>query len=171
MEDQDNNLGPLLAQAGAIDGDLAASGPEAVQAAQEQAAALSLADENSQGVAMIMELALPMICPLYPSLEAIYTPDKQQAIAATMGPLLAKYGVNIKEAGGRYKEEIAAACVCGPIAFATYKGIKADIAARAGAPRAVEHAPTGPAPAPKAPGALKPGDYGFVEAQPDLAGA
>lgn len=173
MEDtEDTNLGPLLAQANAIDGDLEAAGPEAIQAAQEEAAALTLAEENTRGVGMIMELALPLICPMYPSLKDVYTPEAQGAIAATMGPLLAKYGINLKEAGGKYKEELAAALVCGPIALATVKAIKTDITARAGAPRAVAQAPAAPASiAP--PGALKPGDYGYVEAQqqPALAAA
>jgi hypothetical protein len=164
-EDQDTNLGPLLAQAGEIDGAVAATAPEAIQAAQEEAAALSLADENTQGVTMIMELALPLICPMFPSLEQVYTAEARQAIAISMGPLLAKYGVNLKEAGGKYKEELVAAMVCGPIAVATYRGIKTDIATRAGAPKAVEHVPAGAALAAPAPSALKPGDYGYVEAQ------
>jgi hypothetical protein len=169
---QSGALAGLLHEAGKIDGEVVAASPEAIMADEAASEAITLADENRQGVVMILELALPIIGEMYPSLQTIYTPDAQRAIAGTMGPLLAKYGVNLKDMGGRYQEEIAAAFVCGPIAWATVKGIKADIAARAGAPKAVEHqsaaaVPTG--------GKLRPGDYGYVEAQteevPGLAGA
>jgi hypothetical protein len=179
MDEVDNNgqLAGLIAQAGALDGEAVASSPEAMQAAQELQQAVTLADQNSAAVAGVMELALPLICPLYPSLADVYTEEARAGIAATMGPLLAKYGVNMQDMGGKYREEIAAAFVCGPIAVATYKGIKADIEARANSvPKAIAQEPASKlaAPAPKAKGAaLKPGDFGYKEAPEEnaLAGA
>jgi hypothetical protein len=180
INDQGGNTAPelagLIAQAGQIDGEAAASTPEAMQAAQELQVVMSMAEQNAAAVGGMLELALPLIGPMYPSLETIYTPDVRAQVAATLGPLLAKYGVNLEDMGGRYREEIAAAFVCGPIAIATYKGIKADIEARAGAPKALvqnEGKPAAQAPVQAAGGAiLKPGDYGYVEAHGNaLAGA
>jgi hypothetical protein len=169
-------LAGLIAQAGQIDGEAAASSPEAMQAAQELQVAMSMGEQNAAAVGGMLELALPLICPLYPSLEAVYTPEVRAQVAGTLGPLLAKYGVNMEDMGGRYREEIAAAFVCGPIAIATYKGIKADIASRADPPKAIAQEPakqTAPALTKAPSGAtLKPGDYGYVEAHgAALAGA
>jgi hypothetical protein len=172
MDDMSEEIGEpspemagLLAQAGEIDAELAASSPQAMQAAQELQVALTMAEQNAAAVRGMLAVAIPLICPLYPSLEAIYSPDVCVQLAVTLGPLLAKYNVNLEDMGGKYREEIAAAFVCGPIAIATYKGIKADIASRAGPPKAVEHKPATTLEQPKAGkgAALKPGDYGYVE--------
>jgi hypothetical protein len=168
MGNEDSGLtAGLLAQASALDGDLAATAPEAIEAAQAEAAALSMADQNSQAVFGIFELALPIVGEAFPSLNTIYTEEARGKIAAVLGPLLAKYGINVHEVGGRYKEELAAGFVCVPIAIATYKGIKADIAAREPAPKAVAQPAKGivpPACAPPKASTLKPGDYGYTEA-------
>jgi hypothetical protein len=155
----------LLQQAKSLDAEVVANSPDALAAAEEHEQALTLAQSNAAGVVAIFDIALPLIFPMFPSLEQVYTADAQKAIAMSMGPLLAKHNIDLKEAGGKYKEELVAVMVCGPVALATYKGIKADIAERAGAPKALEHAPAGAALAPPKAGALKPGDYGYVESQ------
>lgn len=161
--DQVNELDGLIAQAGALDGDAAATSPAAIMEQQAQAEAMGLSDQNSQAVGMMLGLAVPILSRLYPSLEQVYTPETCGALSASLGPVLAKYGVNLTEWGGAYKEEIGALFVCGPVAWATVQGIKADIAARAGAPAAVPVA--GPAtlnPAPPATGP-RPGDFAYRE--------
>ncbi|MEH6434236.1 hypothetical protein [Massilia sp. DD77] len=161
-----NELAGLMLQADQLDGEQAAQAPEALQAAQEEAQAVTLADANRQGVAMILGVSVPILSKLYPSLAEVYTPEACEAVSASLGPVLAKYNVNLAEWGGKYQEEIGALFVCGPIAWATVQGVKADIAARA-ASKPLEHSkPSRPAEVVTAGGAaLKPGDYGFQEAQ------
>lgn len=100
---------------------------EAAQAAAEQA---THADQNSQAVRMGLDIAIPFLSKLYPSLAEIYTDEAKGAVAMTVGPVLTKYGIDLGDVGGRYREEIAMVVVCGPIAIATYQGMKADIDAR-----------------------------------------
>lgn len=152
-----NELDGLAMQAAAIDGEAAATAPEAVAAAQEQAMVVSLADSNGRMVSGVLEMVSPMIQPLYPSVAAVYTPDVCAQVGGALGPVLAKYGIDLGEWGGRYKEELTAIFVCLPVAGATVKALKADIAAKeeAGKPVIEEKAP---APA----SALKPGDYGYT---------
>lgn len=164
MSDALNELDALALQATALDGAVDASGPAAMVAAQEEAAAMSLADANRQGVAMILDLALPIVGEIYPSLHAIYTPDARGRVAQALGPVMAKHNVDLQALGGRYGEEIAAVMVCGPIAWATVKGIKADIAQRAGQQPAKEIGAGMPEAEVVGPG-LRPGDYGYVEPQ------
>lgn len=163
--DQTGNseLAGLMLQAQGVDGELSANAPEAIQQAQELAAVSSLAQENTQGVEMILATAVPLLSTMYPSLAEVYTPAACTAVAASLGPVLAKYNINLKEWGGKYQEEIGALFVCGPIAWATVQGIKADIAARAGATKAIEHAKPAEIGAPVK--GLKPGDFGYVESQ------
>ena len=153
----------LMHAADALDGEAAANTPAALMEAQEEAQVASLAQTNSQGVMMVMETALPFLCKLYPSLAGIYDDDAKAAIAGTVGPVLAKYNVDLSAVGGAYREEIACLFVCGPIAWATVEGIKADIAARArpatlAAPKPATFAPSAPVKV-----TLKPGDYGYKE--------
>lgn len=116
---------------------LAAGEPNAdIQALEDAEAAQAAAeldvqtDQNSKAVRMGLDVAIPFLCKLYPSLEAIYDEQARAAVATTVGPVLSKYGVDLGDIGGRYKEEIAMVLVCGPIAVATYQGVKADIEAR-----------------------------------------
>jgi hypothetical protein len=125
-----DELQGLIGQAGLVDGEVAASAPAAQMEAQEEAAALGLAEENGQAVGMILGMAVPLLGRMYPSLLTVYTEEACGMVAASLGPVLAKYNVNLRDYGGAYKEEIGALFVCVPIALATVAGIKADIAAR-----------------------------------------
>lgn len=112
---------------------------EAAQAAAEVAAQ---ADQNSNAVRMGLDIAIPFLSRLYPSLAEVYTDEARGAVAMTVGPVLTKYGIDLGDVGGRYREEIAMVVVCGPIAMATYQGIKADVEAREKqAPKAVATKP------------------------------
>lgn len=121
----------ILMQADALDGAAVAAGPEAMMAAEEEAQASMLADQNTGQVRLILALAVPLLSKLYPSLAEIYTDPTCDQVAGTLGPVLTKYHINLGDMGNQWKEEIGAVLVCGPIAVATYQGIKQDIQARA----------------------------------------
>jgi hypothetical protein len=156
-------LAGLMLQAGALDGEEDANAPEAIQAAEEAAQAVTLADSNRQGVAMILGVSVPLLSKLYPSLADVYTPEACEAVAASLGPVLAKYGVNLSEWGGKYQEEIGALFVCGPIAYATVQGIKADILERQRVKTGEPASASAPALAANAGKVLKPGDFGYKD--------
>jgi len=123
---------------------------QALEDAEQKQADADLAaqvDQNSQSVRMGLDIAIPFLSKLYPSLTAIYDEKARSAVAMTIGPVLTKYGVDLGDVGGRYREEIAMVVVCGPIAMATYQGIKADVEARTTpVPKAVASTPAGAAP-------------------------
>lgn len=111
---------------------------EDAEAANQAAEVAAQVDQNSNAVRMGLDIAIPFLARLYPSLADVYTDDARMAVAMTVGPVLTKYGVDLGDVGGRYREEIAVVAVCGPIAMATYQGIKADVEAREKqAPKAV----------------------------------
>ncbi|MYN45786.1 hypothetical protein GTP23_12085 [Pseudoduganella sp. FT93W] len=153
-------LQALAMQASQIDGEQAAASPEAIQAAQEEQAAMGLAEQNAGAVAMILGTAVPILSKLYPSLADVYTEDACQSIVASVSPVLAKHGVDLSQWGGAYKEEIGAAMVCVPIAWATVQAVKHDVEAREAAkqPQAIGQQKTAAQQR-----ALVPGDYGYVE--------
>jgi hypothetical protein len=134
-------------QMGANEPDNALSELEAAEAAQADAEAAAAADQNGAAVRMGLDVAIPFLSRLYPSLAEIYTDEARGAVAATVGPVLTKYGIDLGDVGGRYKEEIALVLVCGPIAMATYQGINRDVAAREkAAPKAMRQEPAKTAP-------------------------
>lgn len=156
-----NELDALAAQAGAVDSQAAAQAPEAMAQAQQEAEVMTLADSNGRTITGVLEMAAPMISPLFPSVAAVYTPDVCASVGGALGPLLAKYGINLGEWAGAHKEELTALFVCAPVAMATYKALKVDVEARAKPePQKLASGDAGP---PKPAGALKPGDYGYVE--------
>jgi hypothetical protein len=135
-EEQAAELRRLQLTAGEPNAEMAAlEQAEADKAAAEQAAQV---DQNSQAIRMGLDIAIPFLSRLYPSLAEVYDDGARGAVAMTVGPVLSKYGIDLGDVGGRYREEIAMAVVCGPIAMATYAGMKADIEARERrAPKAV----------------------------------
>jgi len=118
----------LAMQADGLDGEAHASSAEGIIAAQEEETALDQTQQNAQQVHLILSMAVPMLSPMFPSLEGIYTDHQNQIVAAALAPVMTKYGINL--GGMTDKPEIAALIVLGPLAFATYQGVKGDIAAR-----------------------------------------
>lgn len=158
-------LDALALQAQKLDGDVEAQSPEAVVAGEAQAAVMSLAESNMEGMCMVLEIAVPVVSEMYPSLAAVYTPEACGRVAGALGPVLAKYGIDLSQVRGRWGEEIAAAIICFPIAKATYAAIKHDVAVKQGreAVKVAEPDPTAtPAPAQNK-ATLMPGDFGYVE--------
>lgn len=100
-------------------------GVEPVSVSVPERAGLSLADE----LAGYVLLAVPIIQPMLPSVAAIYTPEVTKAAAAAVAAVCEKYGWLQGGMGSKYQEEIAAVVILGPLAFATIKAGKADMAA------------------------------------------
>lgn len=139
----------LAMQADGLDGQAHASSAEGLIEAQEQEAVLDQTQQNAQQVHMMLSVAIPMLTPMFPSLEAIYTDHQNQIVAAALAPVMTKYGINL--GGMSDKPEIAALIVLGPLAFATYKGVQGDLAARkAQLPKGAPGNPQQATPAPPA---------------------
>lgn len=99
---------------------------EEVEAQEQQAPGVDLATE----IAGLVQAAVGMLAPMFPSLPGIYTPEATQAASVAVAGVCNKHGWMQNGMMGRYGEEIACALIVGPLAFATYKGVQADIAAR-----------------------------------------
>lgn len=101
--------------------------------------------------------AVGILAPMFPSLPAIYTKTATAAAAAAVANVCNKHGWMQNGVMGRYGEEIACLAVVGPLAFATYQGIRGDLAARAPAqePQRLEFPAVSDAPAPQEPAASK----------------
>lgn len=120
-------------------------GQELAEAEAEQSN--KLADE----IAGIVQAAVQMLAPMFPSLITIYTPPATQAAAQAVAGVCNKHGWLQGGLMGRWGEEIACAAIVGPLAFATYQGIKGDIAARQPAKAERIGGPDLSAPVPQAP--------------------
>ena len=118
--EQAAELAALQAMAGPV------PGQEEGEGVQEVAAVPDLAQE----ITGIVQAAVGMLAPMFPSLPGIYTPEATQAAAAATAAVCSKHGWMQGGLMGRWGEEIACAAIVGPLAFATYLGVKADIAAR-----------------------------------------
>jgi len=118
--EQAADLSALQAMAGPAPGQ-EEGGPEL-----EGAAGPDLAGE----LAGLIQAAVGMLAPMFPSLPSIYTPDSTQAAAGAVAAVCNKHGWMQNGLMGRYGEEIACAFIVGPLAFATYKGMQQDLAAR-----------------------------------------
>ncbi|MEG2045804.1 MAG: hypothetical protein RR100_03045 [Comamonas sp.] len=107
----------------------AAAGPEPgteVENQEQQAPQVDIAQE----IAGLVQAAVGMLAPMFPSLPGIYTPEATQAASVAVAGVCNKHGWMQGGMMGRYGEEIACALIVGPIAFATYKGVQSDLAAR-----------------------------------------
>lgn len=101
-------------------------------------------------IAGLAAVAVATLGPLFPSLKEIYTPEVTQAAAQAIAAVCNKHGWLQGGMMGKWGEEIACAAIVGPLAFQTYQGVRADLAARA---------------------ADKPTDPARLTAAPDLAAA
>lgn len=118
----------LAMQADGLDSEAHATSAEGVMAAQAEEQTLDQTSQNGQQVRMMLAIAVPVLGGMFPSITELYTDQKCDMVAASLAPVLTKYNINL--GGLSDRPEIAALLVCGPLAFATYKGIQADIAAR-----------------------------------------
>lgn len=118
----------LIHQAAGIDAEQAATAPAAVAAAAEEAAAVDMVQQNGQAIYTGLEIAVPLIAQIFPSVGAIYTDEVKARVAGALAPVCAKYGWELKGLGGAYKEEIGACIVLIPLGMATFKGVQEDMA-------------------------------------------
>lgn len=79
----------------------------------------------------LVTAAVAALGPMFPSLKGIYTPEVTQAAAQAVAAVCEKHGWMQGGLMGKWGEEIACVAIVGPLAFTTWQGIKADLAARA----------------------------------------
>lgn len=123
-----DNLSSLKSEAAQIDAeahDTPASIVSAPGVTEQPAAPVDYADEAHS----LLTFAVSMLGPLYPSLNRIYTPETVDKLAAKAGPVMEKYGLTAGGLFEKWKKEIDLAVIAVPLAIATYKGIRADLAA------------------------------------------
>ncbi len=92
----------------------------------------------AQELAGLITVATVTLRPLFPSLEATYTPEVTQAAAGAIAAVCNKHGWMQGGMMGEWGEEIACAAIVGPLAFSTYQGIRADIEARTKTAKQIE---------------------------------
>lgn len=94
---------------------------------QDQAHRPDLATE----IGGLVTVAVATLGPMFPSLKETYTSEVTQAAAQAIAAVCNKHGWMQGGMMGKWGEEIACAAIVGPLAFQTYQGIQADLAARA----------------------------------------
>lgn len=81
-------------------------------------------------IAGLVSVAVATLGPMFPSLKATYTPEITQAAAQAVAAVCNKHGWMQGGLMGEWGEEIACLAICGPLAWQTAQGIKADLEAR-----------------------------------------
>lgn len=111
---------------------------EAAAGAQAEAAAVAQAQEvqTTAGklageISGLLTAAVAMAGPLFPSIVPLYTPQTIGAASNAVAAVCVKHGWMAGGFAGQWAEEIAAAVVVLPLAYATVQAVKADLAARA----------------------------------------
>ncbi|MGE0350393.1 hypothetical protein [Hydrogenophaga sp.] len=79
-------------------------------------------------IAGLVKMAVGVLSPMFPSLPTIYTDETTDLAAGAVAKVCDKYGWMQDGMMGKYGEEIACAIIIGPLAFATVKGVKHDLA-------------------------------------------
>lgn len=136
----------ILAEAAADTGAAAAAQPGAAPIAAQPAA------DPAKEAAELIEFARSLLLPLYPRLEAVYTPEVCGRLGAAAGPLMAKYGLTLGGLFDRWAPEIGFAIVALPLVRPTIEAIRADRGQADGKPPAAADVPHPVDVAPPAPG-------------------
>jgi hypothetical protein len=79
-------------------------------------------------IAAAMGMAVSMLGPIFPSLKGIYTAETMGAASGAIAAVCDKHGWLSGGLMGKYGEEIACLAIVGPLGFATYQGVRADLA-------------------------------------------
>lgn len=82
-------------------------------------------------LAAAMGMAVAMLAPMFPSLRGIYTPETMGAASGAIAAVCEKHGWMQDGFMGQYGPEIACIAIVGPLGFATYQGVRGDLAAMA----------------------------------------
>lgn len=109
----------------------AAAATDTPPATTDQAEAEAPRPDLATEIAGMVTVAVATLGPMFPSLKDTYTPEVTQAAAQAIAAVCNKHGWMQGGLMGKWGEEIACAAIVGPLAFQTYQGIKADLAARA----------------------------------------
>jgi hypothetical protein len=96
------------------------------KAEHEQSQILSLQQELEG----FIDFAVKMIKPIFPSLDGIYTPEVINGLSVSGASLCAKHGWMTGGLMKEWGEEIGFLVIALPVGYATYNGVKGDIAAR-----------------------------------------
>lgn len=123
------DLEALQAEAVAVDALNAPAPTPTEQPEAEAQAAQQIAATEAAEIAGLLQIMAGLAAPLFPSLTKIYTPETCQAVGQAAAPVLAKHGWSMGAVLGAWAEELALAAVVLPVAFATWQGVKADMAA------------------------------------------
>jgi hypothetical protein len=91
----------------------------------------------------VIDLALSLAAPFFPSLDKIYTEETKDRLAKSAAPLLVKYNISLLIA--KWKEEIEFAFVAAPLVLQTVRAVQSDRAARAKASADADKAAAEPA--------------------------
>lgn len=95
---------------------------------QAQAVQVQPAEVMAKEIGGLVTGLVGVLSPAFPSLKTIYTPEAIGAAAAAVSAVCVKHGWLESGLMGEYGEEITALIVCGPLAVATYQGVKGDMA-------------------------------------------
>lgn len=126
-----NGPAPGLAEASAEqDADLAAL---KAMATGEPGQAVAVVEEEKgptlqEEIAGAMGMVVSILGPIFPSLKTIYTPEAMGAASGAIAGVCDKHGWLGGGLMGRYGEEIACLAIVGPLGFATWQGVRADLA-------------------------------------------
>ncbi len=86
-------------------------------------------DLASEIEAIIM-MTVATLGPMFPSLKETYTAPVTGAASQSIAAVCNKHGWLQNGMMGQYGEELACLAIVGPLAYSTYTGIKADLAAK-----------------------------------------
>lgn len=121
------NLNQLTNQAAALDGDVIA---DAMPPIAEAGAVVEQVPDMHAEARDLIGFGVTLFAPLYPSLAAVYTPEKQERLAAVSVPLMQKYNITFAGLFEKWGAEINFAIVAVPLAGETLRACRADNAAR-----------------------------------------
>lgn len=131
-----DEINQLAGQAAALDAEIAAASlPPPDPSAQPAAVPV---DTLSEARDLIL-FAVALFTPLYPSIPAVYTMDRQEKLAKVSAPLMEKYGITMSGLFEKWGVELNFLIVAAPLALDTAKAMKADNEARKAAADAAKN--------------------------------
>lgn len=119
-----DELNQLKNEAEAVDAEFIPAGEAG---AAEQATAAMDYRAEAKG---LIDFAVTLFVPLFPSLESVYTEPARVNLANVSAPLMEKYGWSMGSIFEKWGAEINFAMIAVPLAIQTNKAITADMAAR-----------------------------------------
>lgn len=119
-----DEINQLKNEAEAVDAEFIPAGESS--SAEQATAAL---DYRAEAKGLI-DFAVTLFVPLFPSLDAVYTEQARGNLANVSAPLMEKYGWSMGSIFEKWGAEINFAMIAVPLAIQTNKAIRADMAER-----------------------------------------